>query len=52
MNTDTIQCTHCNKQMHPLETFPGTRCVDCHEARMSGVTVTAEELTALFGGRR
>jgi len=26
----TITCKDCKTQVHPMEVFPGSRCIDCH----------------------
>lgn len=49
----TATCTTCARQVDRLELFPGDVCLPCWAASPAGQYVpTAEELTAMWGGRR
>ena len=48
----TVTCPLCGAESDRLATFPGDLCLDCWAKSDAGRRpVTAEELTAMWGGR-
>lgn len=50
-----VNCTDCNKPVHPLAVFPGQRCIDCHAARpevkAQTTNMTGEKLARMWGAK-
>lgn len=50
-----MNCTDCNKPVHPLAVFPGQRCIDCHAARpevkAQTTNMTGEKLARMWGAK-
>jgi hypothetical protein len=53
MNGGAVTCKRCGAEVHPLEVFPGTVCLECH-ARAHENDTPAElmrDIVRGFGGR-
>jgi hypothetical protein len=48
-----MTCETCGEPLEELEAFPGGVCLDCYARTADGSRMpTADELTAMWGGRR
>jgi len=50
---ESLKCTECGEEVHPLEVFPGGRCLACWTpiGEEKAKTMTAEKLAAMWGAK-
>lgn len=50
----TVACAKCGTHIDPLAVFPGGICLECYRPEGERIArgMTAEKLTAMWGGRR
>jgi hypothetical protein len=49
MMTEPVKCTACGQDTHPLELFPGNKCLECYDKEEEGKPLpTAQEIAQMF----
>jgi len=53
MQANPVKCSSCGAYVHPLELFPGDKCLPCHGAQdaIAVHVMTGADLARMFGGK-